>query len=298
MQKYSYPFIATDYWITISDIVILQLNIDHKLLLNEIEKIVDRVPIIFIHTNYIYSYIPLFESVSNKFIVISTNNFDVYFPFNNIQDKILNILSKNNLIKWFAINSIINHPKIQAIPIGPKYQWTSTDFFGENKIMMNNIYAKYCSTPEQLFQNDKENLLYFNYDKKTTTSPYYTQHQNIRIHVYNILSNRFTFLPNQPFENYIQTLSTYKFSICPPGNGIDTHRAWESLMMGTIPIMMHTPIDNLFDDLPVVFIDDWNIITEEFLNNKYKELRNKKYNFNKCYCDYWHNYIKNIYILK
>ena len=45
----------------------------------------------------------------------------------------------------------------------------------------------------------------------------------------------------QRFANhkyYIQQVSNYKFNICPFGNGLDTHRIWESLMVNTIPVVL------------------------------------------------------------
>lgn len=34
------------------------------------------------------------------------------------------------------------------------------------------------------------------------------------------------------------------------GRGIDTHRAWEALSLGAVHIMMHSPLDALFENLP------------------------------------------------
>ena len=79
--------------------------------------------------------------------------------------------------------------------------------------------------------------------------------------------------------------------MAPPGNGIDTHRTWECLMVGTIPILIHSPMNSLYDDLPVLIIsiEDIHEITEEYLNRKYIEIfENKdKYNFEKLYTPYW-----------
>ena len=81
----------------------------------------------------------------------------------------------------------------------------------------------------------------------------------------------------------------------PPGRGLDCHRTWECLMVGTIPILIHSPIDSMFDDLPVLFINQEDIhqITIEYLNQKYIEIMSRKdeYNFNKLYTPYWKNEI-------
>jgi hypothetical protein len=43
----------------------------------------------------------------------------------------------------------------------------------------------------------------------------------------------------QNYENYIDNIYNHKFVICPEGNGIDTHRFWESLYLGVIPVIIN-----------------------------------------------------------
>ena len=49
---------------------------------------------------------------------------------------------------------------------------------------------------------------------------------------------------------------------------------------------------NLFTDLPILFIDDWSVIDEEFLKNKYDEIVNKNWNMDKLKISYWMDFIK------
>ena len=57
--------------------------------------------------------------------------------------------------------------------------------------------------------------------------------------------------------------------------------------------MLSTPIDSLFDDLPVVIVKSYKEVNKEFLEEKYKEILNKKnYNFEKLYRKYWIDEIK------
>jgi hypothetical protein len=37
---------------------------------------------------------------------------------------------------------------------------------------------------------------------------------------------------------YVKTLESFRYNLCPRGNGRDTHRVWESLYRGTIPVMI------------------------------------------------------------
>ena len=47
-----------------------------------------------------------------------------------------------------------------------------------------------------------------------------------------------------------------RYVIAPRGGGEDTHRAWEALYLGVVPIVKHSPIDSVFEGLPVHFVDE------------------------------------------
>lgn len=57
----------------------------------------------------------------------------------------------------------------------------------------------------------------------------------------------------------------YAFSVSPHGNGYDCHRTWEDLILGCIVIVKTSPIDALYDGLPVVIVQSWDEITAENL---------------------------------
>jgi hypothetical protein len=43
--------------------------------------------------------------------------------------------------------------------------------------------------------------------------------------------------------------------------------------------------------LPILFINDWDEISEDYLNSKYDEFINKNWNFDKLKLNYWTNFI-------
>jgi hypothetical protein len=47
------------------------------------------------------------------------------------------------------------------------------------------------------------------------------------------------------------------FVVSATGNGLDCHRTWEALMLGSIVITRTSPLDPLFDGLPVAIVQDW-----------------------------------------
>jgi hypothetical protein len=53
----------------------------------------------------------------------------------------------------------------------------------------------------------------------------------------------------------------YAFVVSPGGHGLDCHRTWESLALDNIVIVKRSPLDSLFQGLPVVIVDRWEEIT-------------------------------------
>jgi len=60
--------------------------------------------------------------------------------------------------------------------------------------------------------------------------------------------------------------TNYAFVVSPHGNGLDCHRTWESLALGNIVIVRRSPLDPLYERLPVVSVSDWSEITPEALH--------------------------------
>ncbi len=90
------------------------------------------------------------------------------------------------------------------------------------------------------------------------------------------------------FSDYLQDLTHSRFVLSPPGNGVDCHRTWESLLLGAYPIVLSSTLDPLYQDLPVVVVSDWNEVTEEFLKKKEEEFAARAWNFEKLYAPYWY----------
>jgi hypothetical protein len=94
---------------------------------------------------------------------------------------------------------------------------------------------------------------------------------------------------------YLRSLREANFVICPEGNGVDTHRLWETLYMGGTPIVKSNPlINSLVLDLPVMVVGDW----QELLNTRQLELtwldiHSKNHSSNKLRFTYWESVFSN-----
>lgn len=65
-----------------------------------------------------------------------------------------------------------------------------------------------------------------------------------------------------PREELWKIKGQYAFSISPHGNGLDCHRTWEDLALGCIVIVKTSPLDPMYEGLPVVIVKDWDEVNE------------------------------------
>ena len=77
------------------------------------------------------------------------------------------------------------------------------------------------------------------------------------------------------------------FTISPTGRGIDCHRTWEAIALGTIPVVDRSALSPLFATLPVIEVDDWNTVTADFLNMRAVAMLQRDYDFAPLFLRYW-----------
>jgi len=302
------PFIHNEYWIEQADTKIISLDEQGKKLLHSCK---DTPVTIFIRTEYMDAYIEALNNRTAPFILITTSNNDhavpyLRYPDTDPQYKIScdKLLNNEKLIRWYGRLPVIEHPKIIGLPAGPKWQWFSTEFYGEDITDILSVYTQHCLEPEKKIVDKelKSNLLYLNYGVANTDESYYKPHIGIRREIKDTLAQHFDWIApigsrrretRWKFDQYIKLLSTYKFCVSPPGNGNDAHRTWEALMLGVIPLLHKEGLQTeMYNNLPVVIVDDWNIITPAYLQEVYSYMHNKTYDFSSLYTEYWDKQIK------
>lgn len=68
------------------------------------------------------------------------------------------------------------------------------------------------------------------------------------------------------YRKFLSDIKNHKFVICPIGNAIDCHRNWEVLYMRRVPVMIKNDyLEKLFENLPVLFVDNYSDVSEELL---------------------------------
>ena len=56
--------------------------------------------------------------------------------------------------------------------------------------------------------------------------------------------------------------------LSPHGHGLDCHRTWEILLLGSFPVVASSTLNSMYDGLPVVIVNRWEDISYELLLKK------------------------------
>lgn len=163
------------------------------------------------------------------------------------------ILNSDTVIKWYSQNKDIDHPKAFSLPIG----------LGNQQYPHGNI-----SLLDSVISSNhiKNNLVFKNFSIGTNTA---------RRSIVDFITHRNGIHMSKPFDQkgYFEAIANSMFCISPPGNGVDCHRIWECLYLKTIPIVERDSAFKDFEHLPILFVNDWNMVTLEFLMSKVNMLK-------------------------
>lgn len=93
-----------------------------------------------------------------------------------------------------------------------------------------------------------------------------------------------------PRESSWRSSSKYAFVFSPIGRGFDCHRVWESIALGQIVLVQSSPVDPIFEGLPVIPIKDPSKITIADLDRWLVKFGNASHNtdyLDKISMSYW-----------
>lgn len=229
-------------------------------------EIINSSNTFFVKTDYLSFFVnKILPRILKEFIIVTHNSdYTVGGHESNslLDDMSAKILRNKLLLKWFGQNMIPNE-KSQGIPIGLE----NTSYKGcDYEICLKNKF------------NSKTNLYYFNFSIHTNKNrPMYKQQ---------LIDNGFDYTDGKvKWDDYINILSRSKFCFSPPGNGVDCHRHWECIYVGCIPVVLKNDI---------LFVDSYDQVTPQFLEDKYTEISGKCYDFRTTKLSHYNTEIKRL----
>jgi len=226
----------------------------------------------------------------NKNFVLVTGDSDMCVPKEALSNSETAILINNPyLLKWFAQNTQLqNCEKIVQLPIGLDYHTISNDPNHNWKTLGEGFKPRFqegvlISLRQQMKPfYDRNPLIYVNF---TTSNDRFGQRKSAFDKIpNNLLSINQNFTKRT--ENW-RNITQYTFVLSPFGIGMDCHRTWEALCLGSIPILKAPNFQRMFEDLPVLIVNDWSEITRELLDKTIEEFKTREFKYEKLTLQYW-----------
>jgi hypothetical protein len=212
------------------------------------------------------------NKITYKFVVVTGDSdmevhVDCFF--------VKTLLNNPNLIHLYSQNGWGNHDKFTKIPIGIDYH---------TFIRPHNPPIK----QEELLTRIKNSSKPF-YERECLCFVNFGGYWGDRIIAHKEIPKDLIYemKVGTPREIIWKLQTRYSFVISPVGQGLDTHRTWEALILGCIPIIRKNPIVEVFKDLPVLMVNKWSDITKELLETTIKKFKTKKFNYDKLNRSYW-----------
>jgi len=206
--------------------------------------------------------------LTRRCVVLVTGQGD--FPCDAFRQNFL----PGNVVHWFATNVTQAHPRITALPLGLGSPSSPTTL------------TAVAISEARREARPREKWLYVNFRPETNLA--------VRGPVFEMFrsSNEdwVTFQPPQDRgsnEGFLGAIMEHRFVLCPPGNGVDTHRMWEVLLAGAIPVVLRSQAMKPFESLPILFVDDYREVTQAFLQNAWTRIRVPEKTPKMMFADYW-----------
>lgn len=223
---------------------------------------VKKNDIVFVKTDELYNGFfqnNIFPHIDNEFTLVS--GISSYNVGANGDMSYIKMLESPKLKKWFCTNPPrVDSEKIMPLPIG----FEEPDRDGGNQDVITNAWNNQKSWEE------KRDMIYLSYHT-VGTNPL----RDSYISYLKTLDFVCVEEDKLSFSEYLKKMGDYKFNICLEGAGYDTHRNYESLLVGSVPIMINSTVKRIYnlDDLPSVFVYNWKDVTKDFfiriLNDSY-----------------------------
>lgn len=170
----------------------------------------------------------VYTHILDKFVKHMLPSLDPYYRYtiythnsdHSFDESFSDLIKDSKIERVFAqnIDYADTSEKLSMLPIGiANSMWKHGD--------LSMLY----STMKATYYKRKTKDMYVNVNPAT-----FAYRQNIL----DVVKKCFQISTCKPYSDYLKELSEYRFCLCTRGNGIDSHRLWESLYLGVIPVVI------------------------------------------------------------
>ena len=223
-----------------------KIALDKFVDLDKLSKPFDNKRIIFCYTHSLgHELITKLHYLKNDFVLIFHNS------DHSFREEHLVLFCNLNLKHIYTQNCEVVHENVTPLPIGiANSMWGHGDLSIWEKVL-------------PLLKSRKTRNIYFYFNTLTNSDK--------RERCFRIIKEQLDPVDYiSDYYEYLSLLSTYKYAICPEGNGLDTHRFWECLYLGVIPICLRNNVTEYYSKkVPMVLLNDWTQFNKKTLEHMY-----------------------------
>ena len=218
-----------------------------------------------------------------------TGDSDLAVAAGPIAERVLDALTSHPmLVAWYAQNRVFRHPKLHSMPIGLDYHTLSPPE-GGGRAHPWGARGVPVDQERQLVQIGrsagpiaaKEPVAFCNWHFAIERGDRRECRRRVNSAAVSYQSD-FTTRDASWRMN-----ARFAFTLSPAGAGLDCHRTWEALLLGSIPVVLRSPLDELFTRLPVVIVDDWSEVTPARLRSELDRIARTSFEFSQLELGYW-----------
>lgn len=192
-----------------------------------------------------------------------------FSPSVNFPREYIIIVNNPLLVRWYSNNKIHENDKVTAIPAG-----------------MCSLGEKYHNL---LLTLNKESLKVTKRDKILCcwrerdfnhSGPQFITRAHVKKFILEYPDIFDWVEPNLIEEDFYKLLMTYKYVLCPVGNGVDpSPKSFEAIALNTVPIMIRSAnTREVYANLPCILVDDFKeIIDRTNLEMKFEAIKDLLY---------------------
>lgn len=249
--------------------------------INKFSDLHDKNRIVFCKTDFLFDEFENISKLPND-VVLVTGNSDYPIDYNRFSNR------PKNVKKWYAQNALINHDILVPLPLGLENRLPSVRQ-GHGIGYLDRVTEKENLLNRNLNVIPSKNI-YANFN--INTNPSYRR--SVMDYI-----NKCEFIDWEPsnltLESFFNKILEYKMVLCPIGNGVDTHRLWEVLYSGRIPITIKVgdyKIYELYEKLPIIILNNLNELrNKNLINYEYEKIIKKDWDKNILETSWWKNKI-------
>ncbi len=265
----------------------------------EIQKSQKQVTAVYIVGSQVREFVEtIFPKITKKIAIVTGNAIEsVPSAALGSSDSARRFLDDERLVGAWIQNLDIQHPKAFPLPLGLDFHNLHINTHGP---WHDNAQIQTPNEQERQIQIIAGDALPFAQRQPEVFSHFTVETQPV------VRSEWLEYFRGQSFAQtptgsiersaLWRNMASAQFVASPPGAGMDCHRTWEALVLGSVPIIQRFPhMAAMFEDLPVWQVESVSEVTPENLREKADEVSRKlqenQYNFRKLTVGWWKEHL-------